>query len=204
VCSPPLPDRRHVLPLQAKRDYDRRDTVRHGHRVTVLLGVLSGLHVNAFVMDAIIGLSVVYNFGTKRSPSVRGDVFDHARSMEAILGFQIHPTTGGGGRTVGGGSSGAAACRGRGVLDVRNPRHPSYGRRGFCSGEGEIRTPATLAGRPVFETGAFNHSATSPGGFGVKRYPRARDSSNDYGASRCRGGAGRSMRPRIQWARVRR
>src|SRR5947208_7071024 len=30
------------------------------------------------------------------------------------------------------------------------------------SGEGEIRTPATLAGRPVFETGAFNRSATSP------------------------------------------
>src|SRR4030095_5112276 len=30
------------------------------------------------------------------------------------------------------------------------------------NGEGEIRTPATLAGRPVFETGAFNHSATSP------------------------------------------
>lgn len=33
----------------------------------------------------------------------------------------------------------------------------------ILSGEGEIRTPATLAGRPVFETGAFNHSATSPG-----------------------------------------
>ncbi len=32
------------------------------------------------------------------------------------------------------------------------------------NGEGEIRTPATLAGRPVFETGAFNHSATSPSG----------------------------------------
>ena len=31
------------------------------------------------------------------------------------------------------------------------------------NGEGEIRTPATLSGRPVFETGAFNHSATSPG-----------------------------------------
>jgi hypothetical protein len=31
------------------------------------------------------------------------------------------------------------------------------------SGEGEIRTRATLAGRPVFETGAFNRSATSPG-----------------------------------------
>ena len=30
------------------------------------------------------------------------------------------------------------------------------------SGEGEIRTPATLSGRPVFETGAFSRSATSP------------------------------------------
>src|SRR5262249_24174636 len=30
------------------------------------------------------------------------------------------------------------------------------------NGEGEIRTPATLSGRPVFETGAFNRSATSP------------------------------------------
>lgn len=32
------------------------------------------------------------------------------------------------------------------------------------SGEGEIRTLDTLAGIPVFETGAFGHSATSPGG----------------------------------------
>jgi hypothetical protein len=31
-----------------------------GHSVTLLLGVLSGLHVNAFLVDAIIGLSVVY------------------------------------------------------------------------------------------------------------------------------------------------
>ncbi len=31
------------------------------------------------------------------------------------------------------------------------------------NGEGEIRTPVTLAGQPVFETGAFNRSATSPG-----------------------------------------
>lgn len=30
------------------------------------------------------------------------------------------------------------------------------------NGEGEIRTRATLAGRPVFETGAFSRSATSP------------------------------------------
>jgi HupE/UreJ protein len=31
-----------------------------GHSVTLLLGVLGGLHVNAYVVDAIIGLSVVY------------------------------------------------------------------------------------------------------------------------------------------------
>jgi len=31
-----------------------------GHSVTLLVGVLSGLHVNAFLVDAIIGLSVVY------------------------------------------------------------------------------------------------------------------------------------------------
>jgi len=31
-----------------------------GHSVTLLFGVLSGLHINAFLVDAIIGLSVVY------------------------------------------------------------------------------------------------------------------------------------------------
>ena len=31
------------------------------------------------------------------------------------------------------------------------------------SGQGEIRTHDTVAGMPVFETGAFNHSATCPG-----------------------------------------
>src|SRR4029078_8157351 len=31
------------------------------------------------------------------------------------------------------------------------------------NGQGEIRTLDTLAGMPVFETGAFNHSATCPG-----------------------------------------
>jgi hypothetical protein len=30
-------------------------------------------------------------------------------------------------------------------------------------GEGEIRTPDTVARMPHFECGAFNHSATSPG-----------------------------------------
>lgn len=38
------------------------------------------------------------------------------------------------------------------------------GKSRVLSGEGEIRTPATLAGRPVFETGAFSRSATSPCG----------------------------------------
>jgi len=31
-----------------------------GHSVTLLLGVLGGLHVNSYIVDAIIGLSVVY------------------------------------------------------------------------------------------------------------------------------------------------
>lgn len=31
-----------------------------GHSVTLLFGVLSGIHVNAYLVDAIIGLSVVY------------------------------------------------------------------------------------------------------------------------------------------------
>lgn len=31
-----------------------------GHSVTLLLGVLGGFHVNAYLVDAIIGLSVVY------------------------------------------------------------------------------------------------------------------------------------------------
>lgn len=30
------------------------------------------------------------------------------------------------------------------------------------NGEGEIRTPGDVAATPVFETGAFNRSATSP------------------------------------------
>src|SRR5206468_634485 len=33
------------------------------------------------------------------------------------------------------------------------------------SGEGGIRTLVTLAGKSVFETDAFNHSATSPNGY---------------------------------------
>lgn len=45
------------------------------------------------------------------------------------------------------------------------------------SGEGEIRTLDTLAGIPVFETGAFGHSATSPSG--AELYRGKRDKSSD-------------------------
>ena len=31
-----------------------------------------------------------------------------------------------------------------------------------AGGEGGIRTPGTVSRTPVFKTGAFNHSATSP------------------------------------------
>ena len=54
-----------------------------GHSVTLLFGVLSGAHVNAYLVDAIIGLSVVYkgldNIGAFRrwfgfQPSTKGAV----------------------------------------------------------------------------------------------------------------------------------
>jgi len=47
-----------------------------GHSVTLLLGVLSGLHVNAFLIDAVIGLSVVYK------------ALDNMGAFQRILGFQ--------------------------------------------------------------------------------------------------------------------
>ena len=46
--------------------YRQRDVMSYvtlfaiGHSVTLLIGVLGGMHVNAFLVDAIIGLSVVY------------------------------------------------------------------------------------------------------------------------------------------------
>ena len=39
---------------------------------------------------------------------------------------------------------------------------PELAQAPFFDGQGEIRTLDTLAGMPVFETGAFNHSATCP------------------------------------------
>ncbi len=47
-----------------------------GHSVTLLYGVLSGTHVNPYIVDAIIGLSVVYK------------ALDNLGAFKRIFGFQ--------------------------------------------------------------------------------------------------------------------
>lgn len=47
-----------------------------GHSVTLLYGVLSGTHVNPYIVDAIIGLSVVYK------------ALDNLGAFRRVLGFQ--------------------------------------------------------------------------------------------------------------------
>jgi hypothetical protein len=47
-----------------------------GHSITLLTGVLSGIHVNAYLVDALIGLSVVYK------------AFDNLDGFKTLLGFQ--------------------------------------------------------------------------------------------------------------------
>jgi hypothetical protein len=47
-----------------------------GHSVTLLAGVLSGIHVNSFLVDALIGLSVVYK------------AFDNLDGFRTLFGFQ--------------------------------------------------------------------------------------------------------------------
>jgi hypothetical protein len=47
-----------------------------GHSVTLLYGVLSGAHVNPFLVDAIIGFSVVYK------------AFDNLGGFRRVFGFQ--------------------------------------------------------------------------------------------------------------------
>lgn len=62
--------------------YRMRDVVAYvslftlGHSVTLLVGVLWGVHANAYIVDAIIGLSVVY----------KG--FDNLDGFRRVLGFQ--------------------------------------------------------------------------------------------------------------------
>lgn len=76
-----------------------------GHSVTLLAGVLAGVSVNAFVIDAIIGLSVVYKaldnlraferwFGRSPNPRVATLVFGlfHGLGLATkILDFQVSP-----------------------------------------------------------------------------------------------------------------
>jgi hypothetical protein len=47
-----------------------------GHSTTLLLGVLGGIHANAYIVDAIIGFSVVYK------------AFDNMNGFKRLFGFQ--------------------------------------------------------------------------------------------------------------------
>lgn len=49
-----------------------------GHSTTLLLGVLNGWHVNPYLVDAIIGLSIVYR------------AFDNLAGFQTVLGVQPH------------------------------------------------------------------------------------------------------------------
>ncbi len=62
----------------------------------------------------------------------------------------------------------------------KNPdEKDSPGSPGICRGEGGIRTPGTLAGTSDFESGAFNHSATSPLKPAMRRFgPQIYEGSN--------------------------
>ena len=50
-----------------------------GHSLTLLVGVLGGVQANAYIVDAIIGLSVVYK------------AFDNMDGFRRFLGFQPNP-----------------------------------------------------------------------------------------------------------------
>lgn len=62
--------------------YRLKDVVQYvtlftiGHSITLLGGVLGGIHANAYIVDAIIGLSVVYK------------AFDNMDGFKRVLGFQ--------------------------------------------------------------------------------------------------------------------
>jgi hypothetical protein len=62
--------------------YRLRDVIQYvtlftiGHSVTLLAGVLGGLHANPYIIDAIIGLSVAYK------------AFDNMDGFKRLLGFQ--------------------------------------------------------------------------------------------------------------------
>src|ERR1051325_6063256 len=65
--------------------YRLKDVVQYvslftiGHSVTLLAGVLGGVHANPYIIDAIIGLSVVYK------------AFDNMGGFRRFLGFEPDP-----------------------------------------------------------------------------------------------------------------
>ncbi|MRR38996.1 HupE/UreJ family protein [bacterium] len=50
-----------------------------GHSLTLIVGVAAGINVNAYIVDAIIGLSVVYK------------ALDNIGGLERVLGFRPNP-----------------------------------------------------------------------------------------------------------------
>jgi len=58
-----------------------------GHSTTLLLGVLGGLHVNAYIVDAIIGLSVVYKAFENLGGFTRLGYQPNMKAAVLIFGF---------------------------------------------------------------------------------------------------------------------
>jgi hypothetical protein len=58
-----------------------------GHSVTLLLGVLGGLHVDAYVVDAIIGLSVVYKAFENLGGFKRLGMQPNTKAAVLVFGF---------------------------------------------------------------------------------------------------------------------
>jgi hypothetical protein len=65
--------------------YRLRDVVTYvtlftlGHSITLLAGVLGGIHANSYIVDAIIGFSIVYK------------AFDNLGGFRQFLGFEPNP-----------------------------------------------------------------------------------------------------------------
>jgi HupE / UreJ protein len=65
--------------------YRLKDVVQYvslftlGHSVTLMAGVLGGIHANSYIIDAIIGFSVVYK------------AFDNMDGFKRFLGFEPNP-----------------------------------------------------------------------------------------------------------------
>lgn len=58
-----------------------------GHSTTLLLGVLGGLHVNSYIVDAIIGLSVVYKAFENLGGFARLGIQPNMKAAVLIFGF---------------------------------------------------------------------------------------------------------------------